>query len=94
MQGRCGSRQKREGAEVRPDAPPAVRLRFGDQALGAGTGGVHGHVSPCTGKVDAIVPLAGRKKVGQAVGVAQRAFEQWRRARPAVRRPRSFGWRD
>jgi aldehyde dehydrogenase (NAD+) len=66
--------------------PPAVRLRIGDQTPSTGSGGVHAHVSPCTGKVDATVPLAGTQEVDGAVGEAQQAFESWRRAQPDVRR--------
>ena len=66
--------------------PPAVHLRIGDQRLQTGSGGVHGHVNPCTGKVDAQIPLAGKAEVDRAVGVAQEAFQSWRTTPPAQRR--------
>ena len=66
--------------------PPGVSLRVGDQRLTSGSGGEHGHVSPCTGKVDATIPLAGPAEVDLAVETAHEAFESWRKTRPAVRR--------
>ena len=66
--------------------PPPVHLRIGDKRLTSGSGGVHGHMNPCTGKVDASVPLAGKAEVDQAVEVAHEAFQSWRRTRPAERR--------
>jgi aldehyde dehydrogenase (NAD+) len=66
--------------------PPSVHLRIGDQRLTSGSGGVHGHVNPCTGKVDAAIPLAGPAEVDQAVAVADEAFQSWRKTRPAQRR--------
>jgi aldehyde dehydrogenase (NAD+) len=66
--------------------PPSVSLRIGADRLTSGSGGEHGHVNPCTGKVDATVPLAGKAEVDQAVQVAQEAFQSWRKTRPAGRR--------
>ncbi len=66
--------------------PPAVTLRIGDQRLTSGSGGEHGHVNPCTGKVDATIPLAGKSEVDRAVEVAHEAFQSWRKTRPAARR--------
>lgn len=66
--------------------PPAVTLRIGDQRLTSASGGEHGHVNPCTGKVDATVPLAGPAEVDRAVRVAHEAFLSWRSTRPAARR--------
>lgn len=66
--------------------PPTVHLRIGGERLATGSGGVHGHVNPCTGKVDASVPLAGEEEVDRAVTTAQEAFESWRRTRPSARR--------
>ncbi len=66
--------------------PPKVGLRIGDQRLTSGSGGEHGHVNPCTGKVDATIPLAGKVEVDRAVEVAHEAFQSWRATRPATRR--------
>jgi aldehyde dehydrogenase (NAD+) len=66
--------------------PPAVYLRIGEDRLSTGSAGVHGHVNPCTGTVDAQIPLAGKAEVERAVKVAQEAFGSWRRTRPAARR--------
>ena len=66
--------------------PPTVHLRIGDQRLASGSGGQHGHIDPCTGKVDATIPLAGPAEVDRATGVAADAFDGWRRTRPAERR--------
>jgi aldehyde dehydrogenase (NAD+) len=66
--------------------PPSVHLRIGDKRLAAGSGGVHGHMNPGTGKVDATIPLAGQAEVDQAIEVAHEAFRSWRRTRPAERR--------
>ncbi|MET0729119.1 MAG: aldehyde dehydrogenase family protein [Acidimicrobiales bacterium] len=65
---------------------PEVHLRIGDQRLTAGSGGVHGHVNPCTGNVDGTIPMAGQAEIDQAVLVAHEAFQAWRRTPPAKRR--------
>src|SRR6266508_3320511 len=66
--------------------PPAVHLRIGGERLVSGSGGVHRHVNPATGAVDAEIPLAGGAEIHRAVTVAHQAFESWRRTRPADRR--------
>lgn len=65
--------------------PPAVYLRIGGERLPRGSGGEHGHINPCTGKVDATIPLAGRADIDRAVQAAEEAFGGWRRTRPAER---------
>src|SRR6516225_4039651 len=66
--------------------PPSVHLRIGEEKLTTGSGGIHGHVNPCTGKVDASIPLAGAAEVDRAVTVAHQAFGTWRKTRPSARR--------
>jgi aldehyde dehydrogenase (NAD+) len=65
---------------------PGVALRIGDEALKQGSGGVFAHINPSTGQHQADVPMAGPDEINQAVAVAARAFEEWRRWRPASRR--------
>jgi aldehyde dehydrogenase (NAD+) len=65
---------------------PPVHLRFGDQRLATGTGGVHSHVNPATGQVDALVPLAGPLEVDSAVEAAHLAFQSWRHTKATERR--------
>jgi aldehyde dehydrogenase (NAD+) len=65
---------------------PAVNLHIGSEVLSAGSGGVHQHVNPATGEVDAEIPLAGADEVDRAVRVAHDAFAQWRKVKPAERR--------
>jgi aldehyde dehydrogenase (NAD+) len=66
--------------------PPSVHLHVGHERLAHGSGGVHGHVDPATGKVDVEIPLAGPAEVDQAVAAAQEAFATWRRTAPGQRR--------
>lgn len=66
--------------------PPEVHLRIGEERLTSGSGGTHSHVNPCTGKSDAMVPLAGKAEIDQAVEVAHEAFQTWRKTAPAERR--------
>ncbi|ORV50439.1 aldehyde dehydrogenase [Mycobacterium europaeum] len=65
---------------------PAVELRIGSERLSAGSGGVHQHIDPSTGRPDADVPLAGVAEVDRAVRVAHEAYLGWRRTKPAERR--------
>jgi aldehyde dehydrogenase (NAD+) len=65
--------------------PPQVTLRIGGQRLAAGSGGIHDHISPVTGAVDAAVPLAGPAEVDLAVQAARTGFETWRRTPPQGR---------
>lgn len=66
--------------------PPSVTLRIGDERRDKGSGGQHGHVNPCTGKVDGTIPLAGPAEVDAAAKSAHEAFQAWRQSRPALRR--------
>lgn len=66
--------------------PPTVTLRIAGERLAGGSGGSHGHVNPCTGEVDAQVPLAGAAEVDRAVIAAHEAYGSWRRTAPAERR--------
>ncbi len=65
---------------------PAVHLHIGAEKLGSGSAGTHEHVNPCTGEVDAHVPLAGADDVDRAATVAHEAYTPWRTTRPAKRR--------
>lgn len=65
---------------------PTVELRIGAERLPTGSGGVHQHIDPTTGRPDADVPLAGPAEVDRAVQVAHAAYLEWRRTRPAERR--------
>lgn len=70
-----------------PDrTPPKVHLRIHGEKLAVGSGGSHEHVSPATGDVDAVIPMAGKEEIDLAVAKAQEAFGTWKRTRPAVRR--------
>jgi len=70
--------------EVDRSTPP-VTLRIGGEKLTRGSGGVHGHINPCNGRVDAEIPLAGAEEINAAVQVAHQAFQSWRNVRPAER---------
>jgi aldehyde dehydrogenase (NAD+) len=65
---------------------PPVHLRIGGESLSSGSGGVHEHVDPATGQVDARIPLAGASEIDRAVIGANEAFDQWRRTVPGDRR--------
>ena len=65
---------------------PTVELRIGGERLSVGSGGVHQHIDPTTGRPDADVPLAGVAEVERAVQVAHAAYLDWRRTKPADRR--------
>src|SRR5262249_15611349 len=65
---------------------PEVTLRIGTEKLSAGSGGVHRHVDPRNGEVDADVPLAGKAEIERAVETAHEAFLSWRRTKQADRR--------
>ena len=64
---------------------PPVTIRIGGEKLTRGSGGVHGHVNPCNGQVDAEIPLAGAQEVDAAVQTAHQAFQSWRKVKPAER---------
>jgi len=61
-------------------------LYIGDARLSSGSGGVHHHVNPATGRAQADVPLAGPDEIADAVGAARDAFGVWRRWRVDERR--------
>jgi aldehyde dehydrogenase (NAD+) len=65
---------------------PAVHLRIGGERLISGAGGTFEHVDPCTGQVDAIIPLAGPADIDHAVQKSQEVFMAWRDSKPGERR--------
>jgi aldehyde dehydrogenase (NAD+) len=66
---------------------PRPRLIIGGDDVLEASGGVHDHVNPATGEVQARIPLAGAGEVDRAVTAARRAFEEvWGPMRPAERR--------
>ena len=69
-----------------PGTRPDVHLRINGERIATGSGGVHGHVNPSTGEVDAKVPLAGPEEVERAVQAAHEAFPAWRALPPGERR--------
>lgn len=66
--------------------PPTVSLHIGGEARSTGSGGVHRHLNPVTGEVQAEIPLAGAAEVEEAVAMAEAAREGWRRTAPEIRR--------
>ncbi|MFJ6415595.1 aldehyde dehydrogenase family protein [Paeniglutamicibacter sp. NPDC091659] len=66
-------------AETLRPAPglPQVTLRIGAESRATGTA-THEHVNPATGRVDALVPLAGPEEIDEAVRAAHAAFAVWR----------------
>jgi aldehyde dehydrogenase (NAD+) len=67
-------------------ARPAVHLHVAGERLDEGSGGVHHHIDPSTGQLDATIPLAGPGEVDRAVNAADAAFRAWRRTPPEERR--------
>ncbi|MEV5829730.1 aldehyde dehydrogenase family protein [Spirillospora sp. NPDC052242] len=66
---------------------PRPRLIIGGEDVVEASGGVHDHVNPATGEVQASIPIAGAAEVDRAVTAARRAFEEvWGPMRPAERR--------
>lgn len=65
---------------------PAVHLHVDGERLATGSGGIHEHIDPGTGRVDAEIPLAGPSEVDRAVNAADAAFQGWRRTPPGERR--------
>jgi aldehyde dehydrogenase (NAD+) len=65
---------------------PRVQLRYGDTVLESGSGGVHRHLNPYTGQVQAEIPLAGQAEVDEAVELAAEQAAAWRRWAPERRR--------
>ncbi|CAN5547627.1 aldehyde dehydrogenase family protein [soil metagenome] len=66
--------------------PPPVHLHINGERLTSGSGGIHEHLDPATGEVNATIPLADKTDVDHAVRAAHAAFDGWRRTSPAVRR--------
>lgn len=69
----------------RPELPE-VHLHIGSERLTSGSGGTFEHINPATGEVDARVPHGGPAEIDAAVQAADKAFDTWRRWRPAARR--------
>ena len=65
---------------------PRVQLRYGEKVLDSGSGGVHRHLNPYTGELQAEIPLAGEAEVDEAVELAAAQAEPWRRWAPERRR--------
>lgn len=64
---------------------PEVHLHIGSDRTSQGSGGTHDHIDPTTGRVDAVVPLAGAAEVDRAVRTAHDAFQTWKTTPPAER---------
>jgi aldehyde dehydrogenase (NAD+) len=65
---------------------PAVYLHVAGERFDSGSGGVHDHVDPSTGTVDARIPLAGPGEIDRAVNAADAAFASWRSTPPEEKR--------
>jgi len=65
---------------------PEVHLHIAAERFDIGSGGIHDHIDPSTGQVDATIPLAGPGEVDRAVNAADAAFREWRRTPPDERR--------
>jgi aldehyde dehydrogenase (NAD+) len=65
---------------------PAVHLHIAGERMDIGSGGIHDHIDPSTGQIDAKIPLAGPGEVDRAVNAADAAFAGWRRTPPEERR--------
>lgn len=65
---------------------PEVNIVIGDEYRSSGSGGVHRHVNPSTGEVQAEFPMAGAKEVDEAVRAARAALPAWRAFSPSRRR--------
>ena len=65
---------------------PTVHLHVAGERMNTGSGGVHEHIDPSTGQVDATIPLAGPGEVDHAINGADAAFRDWRRTPPEERR--------
>jgi aldehyde dehydrogenase (NAD+) len=65
---------------------PAVHLHLAGERMDKGSGGMHDHIDPSTGQVDARIPLAGPGEIDRAVNAADAAFRDWRRTPPEERR--------
>ncbi len=65
---------------------PTVHLHIAGERFDTGSGGIHEHIDPSTGQVDAKIPLAGPGEVDRAVNAADAAYGNWRRTAPEERR--------
>ncbi len=65
---------------------PAGVLLIGGDRRSTGSGGVHAHVNPATGRPQADVALAGVDDADHAITAARAAFATWRAWRPDERR--------
>jgi len=63
-----------------------VNLHIGGKQISQGSAGVFQHVYAHSGEIQAEIPLAGRQEMNEAVEVAAKAFQKWRRWKPADRR--------
>ena len=63
-----------------------VNLHIGGKQISQGSAGVFQHVYAHSGEIQAEIPLAGRQEMNEAVEVAAKAFQEWRRWKPADRR--------
>lgn len=66
--------------------PPEVHLHVNGERTTAAGGGIHEHIDPATGEVNARIPLADKRDVENAVQAAHTAYRSWRRTAPAERR--------
>lgn len=73
---------------------PTVALYLAGERREVGSGGIHRHVNPVTGQVDATIPLGGPREIDEAVRGAHDAFESWRRTKGAERRVILFRFAD
>jgi aldehyde dehydrogenase (NAD+) len=60
------------------DRFPATSLLIGSLRIAQTSGGGHQHIYPATGRLTAMVPLAGADEVDAAIRTARRAFKAWR----------------
>ena len=67
-------------------AAPSAALRIGFEDLTEGSGGTYEHHNPVSGRLQAIIPLAGKIEIDRAVARAKDAAQAWRRWRPEARR--------
>jgi aldehyde dehydrogenase (NAD+) len=76
---------ERHRAQAAEHLPP-VRIVIGGEERATGSGGVHEHVNPSTGEVQAEIPLAGPREVDEAVRSARAALKGWKAMHPGRRR--------
>jgi aldehyde dehydrogenase (NAD+) len=73
---------------------PSGALLLGEDRITGASGGLHHHVYPGTGRVNAIVEMAGSVEVGRAVEQAARAQRRWMSYPPDRRRDILFDLAD